>query len=273
MLPTSSRGVVHHVQRPRAVRRADVERGQCHAPARRRRRSRERITRLVVRRLITPTRQLRPIRKHDRGLVVDRQITVDDIERAARIGHEDRVLATRRHQQHVDVIRIRVTQTIDLHIHIGDRATQPRNNTGRRIGGRRPSIVDRDRPAADDPFGRLGRSGDGCARGEPWWPPSSCRLQPGLRGLDRRARSRSPERKPALLVGPAGAQSSSPLPHALVTGRSYNVERASSSRGGEIAGRPLWAGAPIASHWALPSAPADDELDREVPPLERAGPR
>ncbi len=46
------RGIVHQVQRPGAVRRTTIEGGQVHITTRRRRRSGERITRLVVRRRI-----------------------------------------------------------------------------------------------------------------------------------------------------------------------------------------------------------------------------
>ena len=110
--------------------------------------------------------ELRSVRKLGRSFVVDRQVAVDDVERAARVGHEDRVPTARRDQQHVDVVRIRVAEPVELDIEIGDRSGQAGHDAGRRVRRCRSGVVDRDRPAATGRWWRW----RWWWRWRRWWP-------------------------------------------------------------------------------------------------------
>ena len=185
------RSVVHHVQRPRPVRIAAVEGRQVDGAARRRRRSRERVAGLVVRRhVVAGACELVAVRKHVRSLVVDRQVAVDDVERATRIGHEDRVLAARCDEQHVDVVRIGVAEAVDLHVDVRDRSAQPGDVAGRRVRCRGARVVDRD-PARVGAGRR--RRGWRRRRWRRRWRTRRCRAagrpDPARRRRDHRCRS------------------------------------------------------------------------------------
>ena len=115
MLPTSipASSTTYSDQVPFGI--AAVEGREGDVAARRRRRSRERVAGLVVRRLVAP----RACELVESGStsgasssIVRLQLTTSFD--AARVGHEDRVLPVRRDEQHVDVVRIRVAEPVEL---------------------------------------------------------------------------------------------------------------------------------------------------------------
>jgi hypothetical protein len=135
--------------------------------------------------------------------VVEREIRIDRVEGSAGIGHDDRVLASGRDEEHVDAIRPPVRQVPEGDVDVSDRARAARDLAPRRVRVRGASSANDDESAAWGPGPRSLRRGaessddhrhERCERHEmsPHDRPPRFRVERILEGAPARSKGLAP---------------------------------------------------------------------------------
>ena len=120
-LPSVLDRVVDDVQRPCAVGIRAVERQEAQprrsrsAPAAGRIGTEER---LPVAGSIAPSHQRTTVRERRLSRVVEQEVGVDNVDRGASIRHHDRVLSLRPDEEHVEIVRPGVVESVQLHVQV-----------------------------------------------------------------------------------------------------------------------------------------------------------